>query len=152
MRFVLCVSLCGVWCVVWVNSGFSVRGHSCERRWGSKLRFHGGVGLPTSAAQRSGTSGWEWTWLEKISRYGPEFGELLLVLTGVGRTTRVCVKCAMWSDHVFRRRMWAAGTWAGARTASERPRALSIVCVSRASEGARRLSEGGCVEPHAQGA
>ena len=80
------------------------RGHSCECRWGSKLRFHGGVGLPAGAAQRSGASGWEWTLLENFSWYGPELGGVLLVLTGVGRTTRVSIKCSMWSDHVFRRR------------------------------------------------
>ena len=71
------------------------------------MRFHGGAGLPAGEAQRSGAGGWEWTLPETFSWYTPELGGLLLMLTGVGWTDRVCIKCSVWSDHVFWRRLWA---------------------------------------------
>ena len=72
-----------------------------ERRWGSNMRFHRGAGLPAGEAQRSGAGGWEWTLPETFSWYTPELGGLLLMLTGVRWNDRACIKCSVWSDHVF---------------------------------------------------
>ena len=58
-------------------------------------------------ARRSGAApaGWEWTLPETFSWYTPELGGLLLMLTGVRWNDRACIKCSVWSDHVF----WRTG-------------------------------------------